>query len=77
MMMSAVVMAFVVASCGEVEIERIDSSAYIQTTDVKGESKNCAVVLRAQQGISYTISVTSEDNWATFSGGKTSVEGVM
>lgn len=76
-MMSAVVMAFVVASCGEVEIERIDSNAYIQTEDVKGESKNCAVVLRAQQGTSYSITIQSEGDWARFSSGLTSAEGTM
>jgi endonuclease G len=35
------------------------------------------VVLNAQQGISYTISVTSEGDWASLSGGKKSAEGVM
>ena len=76
-MMSAVVMALVVASCDEVGIERIESNAYIQNEDVKGESKNCAVVLRAQQGTSYSITIQSEGDWARFSSGLTSAEGVM
>ena len=76
-MMSAVVMTLVVASCDEVGIERIESNAYIQNEDVKGESKNCAVVLRAQQGTSYSITIQSEGDWARFSSGLTSAEGVM
>ena len=79
MVVGAVVIALMAVGCGgdNVEVETIKSKAYLKTEEVKGESKNCAVVLRAQQGISYTISVTSEGDWATFSGGKTSVEGVM
>lgn len=81
-MMSVVVSAIAVAlmsvGCSNnTEGESVVSEAYIQNTEVKGESKNCAVVLNAQQGISYTISVTSEGDWASLSGGKQSLEGVM
>ena len=74
----AVVIALMAVGCGDnVEAESIKSEAYLKSVEVKGESENCAVVLRAQQGISYTISVTSQEDWASFTGGKTSVEGVM
>ena len=55
----------------------ITSDAYLKATEVKGETKNCAVVLRAQQGTSYSIAITSENNWAKFSGGNTTIEGTM
>ncbi len=61
----------------ENDTERVESQAYLNNQTVKGDSKNCAVVLRAQQGTSYTITIESEDNWAHFSGGQNSVEGVM
>ena len=75
----AVVFVLVAVGCGNetTEVETIKSEAYIQNTEVKGENKNCAVVLQAQQGKSYTISVTSEGDWASLSGGKKSAEGVM
>ena len=43
----------------------------MSTTEVKGESKNCAVVLKAQQGISYSADVLSDGDWALFSNGET------
>lgn len=61
----------------ENDIERIESSAYINNETVKGESKNCAVVLRAEQGTSYTITIQSVGDWAHFSGGVNQIEGVM
>ena len=76
-MVATAVMAIAVAGCGDVNEERIESSAYIQTTDVKGESKNCAVVLRAQQGTSYSITIQSEGDWATFSSGLNTTNGRM
>ncbi len=75
---SAIAVALMSVGCSNnTEGESVVSEAYIQNTEVKGESKNCAVVLNAQQGISYTISVTSEGDWASLSGGKQSLEGVM
>lgn len=75
---SATMVALVSIGCGDNNaVETIKSEAYIQNAEVKGESKNCAVVLHAQQGISYNVSVNSEGDWALFSGGKNSVEGVM
>lgn len=74
----AIVVALMAVSCGDKsEVETIVSEAYIQNTEVKGDNKSCAVVLHAQQGISYTIDVISEDDWVSLSGGKKSVEGVM
>lgn len=64
--------------CGcEDTLEKIESNAYINNETVKGESKNCAVVLRAEQGTSYTITIQSEGDWAHFSGGVNQIEGVM
>lgn len=76
-MVAVVVLAMAVVGCGDTNDERIESSAYIQTTDVKGESKNCAVVLRAQQGTSYSITIESEDDWAKFSSGLNTTNGRM
>ena len=74
----AIVVVLMAVGCGDKsEVETIVSEAYIQNTEVKGDNKSCAVVLNAQQGISYTISVTSEGDWVSLSGGKKSVEGVM
>ena len=63
--------------CEDFKLEIITSDAYIKNTEVKGDSKNCAVVLRAQQGTSYSINITSEGDWARFSSGNTSLEGSM
>lgn len=76
-MVGIVVMTMLAVGCGDGAGERVVSNAYIQTPEVKGESRNCAVVLRAQQGISYTMTIESEGNWATFSGGKGSVTAEM
>lgn len=84
-MMSLVVgvltMALMTMGCGnETEnagVENIVSEAYIENTEVKGERKNCAVVLHAQQGMSYTISITSDGDWALFANRVNSLEGQM
>lgn len=55
----------------------IESSAYLQTTTVKGESTSCAVVLRAQQGMEYTATLSSEGGWCHFSNGSTTVSAAM
>lgn len=55
----------------------IQSEAYVTASVVDGRSTNCAVVLKAQQGTSYSLSVISEGDWATFSGKKTSLTGDM
>ena len=72
----AVAIVAVLTGC-ETNVERIESQAYINTETVKGESKNCAVVLRAEQGTSYRITIQSEGDWAHLSGGINQVEGVM
>lgn len=60
----------IMASCSSSssESQKIESSAYLQTTTVKGESTSCAVVLRAQQGTEYTLTVSSEGDWCWLSG---------
>ena len=72
----ACVMALAIMGC-EVDGGRIESSAYMQISEVKGDSKNCAVVLHAEQGTSYTATVQSEGDWAHFSGGANTVTGEM
>ena len=63
--------------CEIVPVEKIGSKAYISNTEIKGDSKNCAVVLSAQQGTSYTITIDSVGDWAHFSNGDSCVEGTM
>lgn len=69
--------ALVALSCEYVVVEPIESEAFIENSDVQGDRKTCAVVLRAEQGTSYTINITSEGDWALLSGRKNSVDGVM
>ena len=72
------VMAVVaMAGCENIDIEVITSDAYIKTTEIKGDSKNCAVVLSAQQGTSYSITISSEGDWAKFSNKHTTLEATM
>ena len=77
MMAIAATIAVVVVGCDNGKVEKIDSTAYMNATEVKGESKNGAVVLRAQQGTSYSITITSEEDWAHFSSGLTTADGRM
>ena len=69
--------AIVAAGCSDNTEGEVVSNAYMKNEVVKGDSKNCAVVLCAQQGTSYSLTISSEENWATFTGGNTSVEGTM
>ena len=73
----SVIATTLIGGCETTGVETIKSEAYMKSVDVKGESKNCAVVLRAQQGTSYSIAITSTGNWATLSGGNTTIEDVM
>ena len=77
LMASIAMMTIVAASCTDDAENRVVSNDYLKNTEVKGDSKNCAVVLRAQQGTSYSIAITSQDDWAKFSGGNTTIEGTM
>ena len=81
-MMSVVVSAIAVmlmsVGCSnDADVNGVVSEAYMQNAEVKGRSKNCAVVLHAQQGMSYTISITSEGDWALFANRVNSLEGQM
>lgn len=73
----SIVATILISGCENIRVVVVTSDAYLNTTEVKGESKNCAVVLRAQQGTSYSIAITSQDDWAKFSGGNTTIEGTM
>ena len=77
MMTIVAIMSVIVVGCGDVSEDRVVSNAYMQTEEVRGESKNCAVVLRAQQGTSYSMTIQSEGDWAHFSSGSSTMEGVM
>ncbi len=74
--LTIIVIAALFSGC-EKPVERIESSAYMSNETVKGESKNCAVVLRAEPGTSYRITVQSEGDWAHLSGDAVQIEGVM
>ena len=69
--------AVLLSGCEDIAVNVIQSNAYLKTNAIKGDSKNCAVVLEAQQGRSYTITLQSEGDWAHFSNNQLSTEGVM
>ena len=69
--------AFVVSGCDEIKVEVVENSASIPVTDIKGSTTNCAVVLKAQQGTTYTATVKSEGDWAYFSNKEQSVSDTM
>ena len=69
--MMAVLMAVGVVGCVDDGDAKIVSEAYLTATEVDGRSKNCAVVLRAQQGTSYSATITSDGNWASFANSQT------
>ena len=77
MILSVIFVALAIIGCDIVPIEKVQNKAYMQNTEVKGDSKNCAVVLRAQQGISYSVEIHSEDDWAHFSNSGNIAHGVM
>lgn len=70
-------MSVVVVGCDDMADNGVVSNAYMQTEEVKGESKNCAVVLRAQQGTSFSMTIQSKGDWAHFSSGDVTMEAVM
>lgn len=75
-----VCMALATLSCdgdSKSEQPKIESSAYLQTTTVKGENTSCAVVLRAQQGMEYTVTISSVGDWCRFSNGATTLSATM
>lgn len=55
----------------------VKSEASIPTTEIKGTATSCAVVLRAQQGISYSATVLSEGDWAVFANDLTTISDTM
>ncbi len=71
------VVAAMLCGCENISMQVVESNAYLQNETVNGDNKNCAVVLEAQQGTSYQITIESEDDWAHFSGGSNVVEGEM
>ena len=71
------VVAVLLCGCEDVVVEVVKSNAYLKTDVVKGDSKNCAVVLEAQQGTSYSISIASDGDWAKFSTMETYADGQM
>ena len=77
LMASIAMMTIVAASCTDDAENRVVSNAYLKNTEVKGESKNCAVVLEAQQGTSYSLTIASDGDWATFTSGQLSINGTM
>lgn len=76
-MLSVAFCALLTIGCDEVKVEKIASEAKLTATTVKGTSTNCAVVLRAQQGTAYSVAIKSEGDWATFTGGVTTLADSM
>ena len=73
---SILAMLFIVG-CEGSSSDAISSSASISVTEFKGTTTSCAVVLKAQQGISYSADVVSEGDWALFSNGETHCSDTM
>lgn len=76
-MMSVAMVALMTIGCDQTKVESIASEAYLNSTTIKGTSTNCAVVLRAQQGTTYSIAVKSEGSWATFADGQIALADTM
>lgn len=76
-MLIGIAVAVVAVACDVIVKEAIVSDAYLTTNEVAGTSKNCAVVLRAEQGTSYSATLTSENDWAHFSNGDTVLSDTM
>ncbi len=71
-----VLIAMTALACGEEsDKQKIVSDARLQSGDIAGEATNCAVVLRAQQGTSFTITVDAD--WCAFSDGAKSLSSTM
>lgn len=76
LLMVSVVASLVVSGCS-VDDDRVRSEAFVQSADVKGEAKSCAVVLRAQQGTTFTMDVNTDGDWAHFQNGETTYSDSM
>lgn len=71
----AVMLAWGVA-CGKSD-DGAAASAHLAQEVVQGTSTNCAVVLTAQQGTKFTVTIAEGSEWCHFSGGVSEVSGVM
>lgn len=79
-MFKALVCAMLISltcACDSMGSERIKSEAAISIAEIKGTATSCAVVLRAQQGISYSASVATEGDWACFANDLTQIADTM
>lgn len=70
----AVVLLAACAACGKSDDGAVASAQLAQDV-VQGTSTNCAVVLTAQQGMKYTATITSGDEWCHFTGKVTATKG--
>lgn len=78
------IVAVVIASCegsttddNNTNNDVVESNVYLKTSEVDGRSTNCAVVLQAQQGTSYTATVSSKSGWISFASNQTTVSNTM
>lgn len=78
------IVAVVIASCeGSTTDDKntnndvVESNVYLKTSEVDGRSTNCAVVLQAQQGTSYTATVSSKSGWISFASNQMTVSNTM
>ena len=65
----------VFAACSDEE--SVTTNAELSLEVVSGQEENCAVVLTARQGMSYTATIIAEDDWCKWGNFKTSIEGEM
>ena len=65
---------FLVSCCAKDE-DVVIPNAELSAVTIEGNVENCAVVLTAQQGTRYEITIESDGAWCHFSDGKTSLFG--
>ena len=66
-------LAVVFAACSDEE--SVTTNAELSLEVVSGQEENCAVVLTARQGMSYTATIISEDAWCKWGNFKDTIEG--
>lgn len=71
----AVLLAWGVA-CSKSD-DGVVASAHLAQEVVQGTSTNCAVVLTAQQGTKYAVTIADGNEWCQLSGGRSELSGVM
>lgn len=66
---------FAFAACSDEE--DVTTNAELSLEVVSGQDENCAVVLTARQGMSYTATIISEDDWCKWGNFSDTIDGEM